>query len=319
MISDGQRLLIDISKAFYMEDMSKVEIAKRFQLSRFKVARLLEEARRLGIVHITISDPDEGYLADTLARRLGLKYVSIAPPTRSEGEYYDRLASAAAQSLESLVRPEMDIGISWGRTLVRVGLHLKGLPPVNLIQLTGMLSSDPNQSPLRVMANINNNNQAEGTAHALMAPLFASSPLAAERIRQEPQIRELLMQYNHLDIALISVGSWEHRITQLSEFLTNDETEELDRLGVIADCSGLFLDINGNEIHTALDDRRISISFEQLQAVPNVLAVAGEPEKARAIIAVARAGIATHLITTSEAAYKILDTLDTCDSGTHKV
>ncbi|MDU1351310.1 MAG: sugar-binding domain-containing protein [Actinomyces sp.] len=307
------KLMTAVAKAFYLEDRSKVEIAREFDITRFKVARLLEEARRVGIVRISIAEVDDQSqsVAASVARRLRLKHVTVVPTQTLPENWYNALAAGAATLLTQLAKPGMSIGISWGRTLVRVGLFIENLPQVDLVQLTGMLGYDPNQSPLKVMSNISSN--AGGRSYALMSALFSSTSSAAARLREEPNIKQVLQKYDGLDIALISVGSWKERITQLTSYLSESEIEELDRLGAVADCAGIFIDAKGNYVQSSLNERRLSVSVDQLRATPAVLAVAGEPEKASAIIAIARAGIATHLVTTREAAYEILYLLDSED------
>ena len=51
-----RRLLLAAARRFYLEDRSKVEIAEELGISRFKVARLLEQARETGVVTITLND-----------------------------------------------------------------------------------------------------------------------------------------------------------------------------------------------------------------------------------------------------------------------
>ncbi|OCA93575.1 sugar-binding transcriptional regulator [Actinobaculum suis] len=302
--------MVAVAKAFYLGELSKVEISDLYNITRFKVARLLEEARNIGIVKITVAELDDSNtdIGATLAKRLGLKHVIVVASQKGTEKWYDGLAVGAASLLENLVKPATTLGISWGRTLVRVGLHLKNLPQVDLVQLTGVIGSDPNQSPMKVMSNIPNG--AKGRSYALFSPLFSSTAASAARLRKEPNIQEVFAKYDSLDVALLSVGSWENRITQLTGYLTDSEIAKLDDLGAVADCAGLFIDANGNYVQTPLNERRISISFSQLQKVPNAVAVAGEPEKARAIIAVSRARLATHLVTTQEAAFEILHQLD---------
>ena len=52
-------LAVTVARRYFVDDRTKVEIATELQLSRFKVARLLELARDSGIVRISIGTPDE--------------------------------------------------------------------------------------------------------------------------------------------------------------------------------------------------------------------------------------------------------------------
>ena len=50
-------LAASVARRYYMDGLSKTEIADEYQLSRFKIARLLETARSQGLVRIEISHP----------------------------------------------------------------------------------------------------------------------------------------------------------------------------------------------------------------------------------------------------------------------
>jgi DNA-binding transcriptional regulator LsrR (DeoR family) len=54
---DDDELLAEVARRYYLDNTSKVDIAKQLDLSRFKVARLLEDARSRGIVQIQIKNP----------------------------------------------------------------------------------------------------------------------------------------------------------------------------------------------------------------------------------------------------------------------
>src|SRR5437764_14650346 len=62
------RHLVKVAQLYYEDDLNQEEISARLQLSRTKVARLLQEARRIGIVQIRVVAPHRTSLA--LERRL---------------------------------------------------------------------------------------------------------------------------------------------------------------------------------------------------------------------------------------------------------
>ncbi|MFP5254127.1 MAG: DeoR family transcriptional regulator, partial [Actinomycetes bacterium] len=69
------RLLSAIARRFYLEDASKTDLATEFSMSRFRVARLLQQAREQGVVTIEIHDRDSyrSDLATDLAAHLRLQ------------------------------------------------------------------------------------------------------------------------------------------------------------------------------------------------------------------------------------------------------
>ena len=70
-----------IARLFYLENKSKIEIAEEFGISRFKVARMLENAIRDGLIRLEIHLPAEldADLSDALRIRFGLTHASCCP------------------------------------------------------------------------------------------------------------------------------------------------------------------------------------------------------------------------------------------------
>ena len=306
-MDDGDgRLLASIARRYYLEDASKTELATEFSVSRFRVARLLRQAREQGVVTIEIHDPDqprEG-LAAELAEHLSLDQCVVVKAGDTEDDTRRRLARAAAPLISSSVRDGSVIGLSWGRTLVAVGEELPALPSSTVIQLTGTVGSDFRQSPVEVIRRISGRSSVE--AVAVFAPLFAATKRAADTFRREPAIAGALRRYARLSVAVLAVGSWDPPITQLGPLLTDADRAELEREGAKAEVAGIFLRADGSVVEADLSRRRISVSVDELLATPTVIAVAGSVEKAGAIAAVARSGILTSLVTDDRTAAELL-------------
>jgi DNA-binding transcriptional regulator LsrR (DeoR family) len=300
------RLLSAIARRFYLEDASKIELAEEFSISRFRVARLLQQAREQGVVTIEIHDQQETReaLAAELADHLMLDECVVVKAGDTEDENRRRLAKAAAPWIARTVRDGDVLGLSWGRTLVAIGEELPALPPCTVIQLTGTVGNDFRQSPVEVIRRISGRSSVEPVA--VFAPLFAASRSAADTFRSDPSIEAALKRYAHLDLAVVAVGSWDPPITQLGPLLTPAERDELEREGVVAEIAGIFFRADGSVIDTDLSQRRISVSADELTRTPRVVAAAGSAEKAEAIAAVARSGILTSLVTDDRAASALL-------------
>ena len=76
-------LMASVARRHYLDGRSKLEIAEEFGLSRFKVARLLDNARSSGLVRIEVRH--EGVvdvdLSGRLQDRFGLQHVvGVGPP-----------------------------------------------------------------------------------------------------------------------------------------------------------------------------------------------------------------------------------------------
>src|SRR5688572_10747784 len=72
-------LMALISRRYFIDGASKIDIAEQTGLSRFKVARLLDKARALGLVKIDISYPGtiDVDASSRLQAALGLKHALV--------------------------------------------------------------------------------------------------------------------------------------------------------------------------------------------------------------------------------------------------
>ncbi len=299
-------LLARIARRFYLEDMSKTELAAAFRMSRFRVARLLEQARAEGIVRIEIEETGlvEEELSSRLAAHLRLDDCIVVPAGETEEDNRHRLARAAAMYITSQTRPGDVVGFSWGRTLVALGEYLGNLPPCTVLQLTGTVGNDFTQSPLEVIRRIAD--RARVTTVSIFCPLFAGSATMAALLREDPAIHRAAALYPKLALAVLSVGSWDPPITQLAGFFGPEDHRELADLGAKAEMAGIFVRDDGSLVDAAVVERRISVSVPELLGTPRVLGVAGSVEKVGAIAAVARSGLVTALVTDDRAADALL-------------
>ena len=72
-------LTASVARRYYIDGASKVEIADELGLSRFKVARLLDEARESGLVRIEIGHAGavDVELSDRLQQAMGLRHCIV--------------------------------------------------------------------------------------------------------------------------------------------------------------------------------------------------------------------------------------------------
>lgn len=299
-------LLARIARRFYLEDKSKTELAEAFGMSRFRIARLLEQARAEGIVKIEIEETVlvEEELSTKLAAHLLLDDCIVVTAGETEDDNRRRLARAAAMHITSRTRRGDTLGFSWGRTLVALGEYLENLPACTVLQLTGTVGNDFSQSPVEVIRRIAVRAGVETVA--IFSPLFAASEAAARLLRDDPSIDRAMALYPRLALAVLSVGSWDPPITQLAGFFGPDDHRELTAQGARAEMAGIFVRDDGSLVDAAVVRRRISVSVDELLGTPQVLAVAGSIEKVGAIAAVARSGLVTALVTDDHAAAALL-------------
>ncbi|MGH3585297.1 MAG: sugar-binding domain-containing protein, partial [Pseudonocardia sp.] len=126
-------LTASVARRYYLDGRSKVEIAQEFALSRFKVARLLDDARSSGLVRIEIGHPGavDVELSDRLMSALGLQHCIVTDtPDDVPATMRAHLGAAAAELLTEIVTPDDVLGLSWARSVSSMANALQRLAPV---------------------------------------------------------------------------------------------------------------------------------------------------------------------------------------------
>jgi DNA-binding transcriptional regulator LsrR (DeoR family) len=301
-LQSHEELLALIGRDYYLDNMSKVEIATAYGISRFQVARYLEAARAAGIVKIEVLFPNSGPHTDAsqLAGLLGIKHVVVVRTAGDVVQQRDALGLAAAKELMNATRAGMTIGISWSRTLDVAAHYVTELPKCEVVQLAGALPVAGNGNPLELIQRLGR--VAGGKTWPMWAPLVVDSAATANGLRRQPEISEALTKADSLDLAMIAIGSWGPDLSTVWDRVDNQVRKAALKAGAVAECSGRLIDANGAAVTTELDARIIAVTLAQLQSTPMVVAVAQGAGRADAVRAAARAGIVSTLIVDEELA-----------------
>ncbi|MGB9553957.1 MAG: sugar-binding domain-containing protein, partial [bacterium] len=110
-------LLYEIACLYYEEGLTQEEIAQHTGFSRSRVQRLLEAARREGIVEIRLISPSLSFadLERELEQLFVLKKaIVVYGSTRSEHLTRRRIGMAAARYLESVLREGDIVSVDFG-------------------------------------------------------------------------------------------------------------------------------------------------------------------------------------------------------------
>lgn len=299
-----------IARRFYLEDRSKLEIADELGMSRFKVARILEQAVRDGVVSITVNVPPEIDLdlSEQVAQHHGLRQVVVVRPPhdRDPGEQQRLLAQACAKVLAHRLHADDVFGVSWGRALSALADDLPPLPRLPVVQMVGSIpSADLNVNSLELVRRIGA--QTGGDVHPLHVPWVLDSRGVAAALRATQHVQSTLKHYDRITFALVGIGAWAPGGSTLRSLLPTELVQSLDDLGAVAEICGTVLDARGRALGArTLGPRCITISTAQLRNVGDVMGLAAGPDKAPAIAATIRAGLLQRLVTDSSTAETLL-------------
>jgi len=297
------------ARRYYFDDASKSDIAAELGVSRFKVARLLEQARASGLVRIELDYRGEIDLdlSVRLSSAYGLRHcVVIDSPTDDDAALRANLGRAAAGLLTEIVTSDDVLGLTWARSLIAMRTYLTRLPPCPVIQLTGALSrSDVDTSCVELVRDVAR--ASGGPAYFFYAPLIVPDAATARAMRTQPEIARAAARFPDVTKAVVGVGAWQKGQSTVVDAVTDDERRQLHDLGVRAELGGIQLDADGNPLATALTERLIGIDAQQLAAVPDVTGIVYGTSKAGAVRAAVRGGFVTSLVTHTALAHELLN------------
>src|SRR5215472_17317109 len=300
-----------VARQYYLEGVSKVDIADRLGISRFRVARLLDSARESGLVRIEIGLPggvlDAGLSAE-LCSAFGLRQAFVFNFPEEQLLLRTRLGEAAGQVLMDLLKPGDVLGLTWSRTLSGLTATLTQLPPCPIVQLTGAVPPPDGQDLLELVRGVAR--VGGGTAHVFYAPMLVDNAETAAAIRRQGDIAEAFALIPSVTIVVVSIGAWAAGLSTIYDAITPAEREALTTLGVRAELAGAFIGADGDPIDTPLDSRMIVTPARLLTQIPFVLAVAFDAAKSQAVRAAIRGGLVHGLVTHTSLARALVSHAD---------
>lgn len=284
-----RRFLAQLARDHYLEGRSKVEIGKANGLSRFQVARLLQEAVDTGVVTITI-EADAGEadgLAEQAAAALGLDSVIIVD-IPDETQASQQMGRAALSLVGRHAHAGMRIGLSWSRTLDSAAAFTPALPRCTIVQLAGALRLESHRPSSEIFTRLGQDPAVSMVR--LPAPLLVTEAGTAADLRALPEISGTLAAADDLDLAVVSVASWAEGLSSVWEKCSPAQRQAGIADGAIAEVSGRLFAADGSEV-TTIDDRVIAVTLDQLRRATTTVGVARGAERARAVRAACAAGI----------------------------
>ncbi|MDC4232884.1 sugar-binding protein [Actinomyces sp. B33] len=308
---DRQRveLLVAVARRYWIDRADQGTIAEEIGYSRSMVSRLLDEARREGVVTFSVGHPlERAFEAERgLVRAFGLASarVCLADPGVSAVE----TIRLGAQVVDGLLEPDSVLSVTNGRTVSEIaGALSRGRHPhMTVVQALGVIAHDNHliDSP-QICGRFAD---ALGSPYqTLPAPLVVSSRQMARALRREGRVAMPLAMASHADVLITGIGA----TTPTGDgaifdgYIAADEHRDLLIAGAVGHIVGHHIDASGRHVDLDFCQRLIAVPFDRLEAIPNVVAVAWGEEKIPAITASLRSGIVDHFVTDLATANRLL-------------
>jgi len=312
MYSTRRELLVQVATWYYEENQTQEEIARRIDVSRSAVSRLLQEARDEGLIEIRVKRlfNTDAELEASLVKTFGLSRACVLAESPAEhATLIQRLGELCARFFQQQLHDGIHIGIGWGTAIYETTRCMASLPlrDAKVIQLIGAIgfggSMVDGPECARQLAQ-----KLGATVRLLHAPALVESEAVAQALIQEPTLTGTLSLIREVEVALTGIGTIDPDLSSLRRagFLNSADLRELKKAGAVGDILGFQIDAWGHQLDTPLNRRIIAADLETLSQIPVVIGVAGGVAKARAILAALRNKYIKVLITDARTASEVL-------------
>lgn len=305
-------MLLLVASLYYIEGLGQAKVAKLAGLSQANVSRLLQEARRKGIVQIQVKpfSPRDQVLEKKLTDKFHFRHCIVIKtiPGQTSEQYRYTMGHFAAPVLSQLIKSGSVVCVAAGRHMNAVTEEMRPHQPTYnniFIQATGDISTQIQENDAieltRRLAK-----RWGGQYYRLQAPAITPDHRSYQIFVEHEQIKYVLNQMDRANLAIVGIGNPVNSVFYTNEFSEKYKLNILKSRGMVGEICGHFLDQDGNECETVYTHRIIGINLEQLKKIPEVVAVTGGKDRAPAVRAAAKAGIINSLVIDDYSAAELL-------------
>lgn len=292
-------LLATVASLYYLDGLDQGAIAEKVSMSRSTVSRMVNEARRTGIVriHVEWPLPRRRDLEQRLIARFGIAGALVVgdPVIEVDIAPLIRVARIAARYLEEHLPPDGVLAITWGTSVAAVAdaISTDTRRHNRVVQMIGASGSKrpgiDGAELARTFAT-----QLGGDYRPLDAPLVVDHADLAAALLRQPTVASVLEEARTAAIAVIGLGGMDPEVSSLlrSGFASRNDLAEAVAAGVVGDAGGHLLNAVGEIVETPFSRRMVRLDEQSLRQVPTVLAVAIGAAK----VSVVRASLASGLV-----------------------
>ncbi len=291
-----------VAHMYYELGMTQQNIANEVNVSRIQVSRMLQQARTEGVVKISIDYG--GYypeLEEGLAKRYeGVSFVVGDSVDGSDSAIKRSVGVTCAQYLAQHLKTGATVAVGWGTTLREVGeAFTTDARELTFVPVVGGQVGAGLDVHANSIAELCARNSG-GTALRMFAPAVAESKKARDVLAASLSVKQTLKAAAGAQTIVFSVGSPFGDYTTINKvgYFSEEEFANLKASGAACDLISIaYFDSNGKRCGAELSDRAVSISLDQLSAIPNKICAAGGPDKHQAIAIALDLGLIDVLVT----------------------
>ena len=304
-----EQLAVRIAHCYYNLGMTQQQIATELGIGRARVIKLLNEARKRGLVSVQINSPllENVELAEEMIQRWSLLSAEVCLSHASdELQLASQIGAAAGDAILPLLHDDMTIGLGWGITLKEIVAQLKPFPLKN-VSVVSLLGSLTRRSTVaRFEASTTLAAKLDAECLYLPAPIICDSEQTRELLMTQPMFQEIHQRALSADIAVVSVGGLDSSTIREVKLVGDKEYRSVLKQGAIGNFLGYFIDSEAEMVDHPVNSRVIGISGKVFKGIPRRVMVSAGQSKVKALKAVLEKGLITDIVTDVATARELL-------------
>jgi DNA-binding transcriptional regulator LsrR (DeoR family) len=310
-LSEDEQLQVRASWLYHIEGLRQGDIAKHLKVTRLKVNRALQEARKKGIVRVQINSPYAPCmnLESEFKKRFNLSDVSIVPAASEETKKPVIVGAQLGYYLSNILKnPKIKVfGLAWGSVLRFASSSLVPCQrkDLEIVCTMGGLPHGSEVNGFEITTAFSQHFSSHRTYFT--APLYANTKDSRNTIMVQGVFQEILGKILRADVTATSVGDLETSTIVRYGLPESVSRKSLLDAGAVGELMGFFMDEDGNMVDHPINDCIVGISPQDLKLLPNAILAAGGQTKVPILAAVLKKEIFNTFVTDQHTAEGILN------------
>lgn len=298
----------------YEKGYTQTEIARRLNISRVTLGKWLEEAKAENMIKFQIVDVKGELpllkLEEEMKELFGLRDVKLINSENvDDSGIMWKLATHGAPYFQQMVRSDMKIGLTWGRTLNAMiselpkSYDVRNLSVYTLVgSVSGSAAFQPNILAQSLL------NKFSGSLKIITAPFLCPSEQLCSDFKRMKEVSGILDNAKNFDMTLVGIGEEPmNPDAVLSDYpFDTDMIRDLIAHGAVGDICGNFFDIEGKLCDTCVKSRILSVDITELPSHKMVVGIGGGSRKVKSILGALHGAYLDILITDSQTARAVV-------------
>jgi DNA-binding transcriptional regulator LsrR (DeoR family) len=303
------RLRLRAAWMYYVEEMTQSAIADALGVGRVTVVRLLNDARALHEVRVSVSRnlAELPGLEFALQKAFGLKEAVVAPLSTANADPSVPIGAAAGEYISKLLRNDMRIGLGWGKTLINALPFVSERPIANLsvVSLLGGITKTKQYNPSEFAWQFSRLFQAD--CYLIAAPALVDGVETKRALIERCGLKDILDFARALDVVVVGAGgmSADDTIFRFG-FVGERERRLLIAKGAVGDLLCHYFDRRGRLVDHPINETVMAVPIGTLTKAKLRILASGGTHKTEAILGAIEALRPTVFITDEMTAKALL-------------